>query len=204
MAAQNRTDLAAQFNQTGSGLFPDNTSREISPADLRAFVAAYLDSSPNILEDTFKSYMGTATGTDIYALVTTPTTSAYSPGQKFFVKFTNANTGAATLNVNLIGAVPIVKSGSDALEVGDISANQILVLVYDGTNFQIVGSSAGGSGFTVTNWSFPAGAFPTSDGALYIATADHGSPGDSDYVPSGTWFVANTSSPSGYSDFNYK
>lgn len=62
----------------------------------------------------------------------------------------------------------------------------------------------GGGGFTVTNWSFPSGAFPTSDGALYIATADHGSPGDSDYVPSGTWFVANTASPSGYSDFNYK
>jgi hypothetical protein len=59
------------------------------------------------------------------------------------------------------------------------------------------------SGITIANWAFPGDAFPTSANVLYIATADHGTIGDPDYVPTGTWFIA-TSTPSGYADFNYK
>lgn len=204
MAAQNRTDLGAIFNQSASGLFLDNTTRAISPADLRAFVAAYLESSPNILEDTYLSYGVTATGTDTYAAVTNPTTSAYVSGQVFFIKFTNANTGAATININLHGAISILKNGSSELDAGDISADQVFILFYDGTNFQLIGGAGGSTGsLTIATWAFPADAFPTSANVLYIATADHGDIGDPDYVATGTWFIA-TSTPSGYGDFNYK
>lgn len=206
MAAQNRTDLLASFAQSGSGNFPDNTTRYISPARLRLFVEAIIESAPNILDDTYLSYMATTpAGADTYTATVVPTISAYTSGQMFVIKFTTANTGASTININTLGAKSIVKQGSIALSSGDISTGQILILIYDGTNMQIVGSSAGGGGdgITVALWSFPSGAFPTSANVLYIATADHGSIGDPDYVAQGTWFIATTT-PSGYSDFNYK
>ena len=52
-------------------------------------------------------------------------------------KANTANTGAATLNVNSLGAKTIKKNVSQDLETGDISANQIITVVYDGTNFQL-------------------------------------------------------------------
>lgn len=82
---------------------------------------------------------GTAGGTDTYTLSLTPALDAYRSGQTFEVIFTNANTGAATLNVNSLGAKAIKKNGSAALIAGDIAAEQVISLTYDGTNFQIIG-----------------------------------------------------------------
>lgn len=204
MAAQNRTDLLALFAQSGSGNFPDNTTRYISPARLRLFVEAIIESAPNILDDTYISYMSTTpAGADTYTATVVPAISSYTAGQMFVIKFTTANTGASTLNINTLGAKGIVKNGSAALEAGDISAGQIFILIYDGTNLQIIGGTGGGSGsLTVSQWDFSSG-FPTEANVLYIATADNGVIGDADYVATGTWFIATTT-PSGYSDFNYK
>lgn len=47
------------------------------------------------------------------------------------------NTGAATLNVNLLGDVAIKKNGTEDLASGDIQASQVVTVVYDGTNFQL-------------------------------------------------------------------
>lgn len=103
--------------------------------------------------DYLLSLSGTASGTDTYTVtisapapgyttgITAPT--AYVTNQRYFIKFTNANTSASTLNINSIGAKSIVKQGSSALVASDIRAGQILELFYDGTNLQIVGD--GGS-----------------------------------------------------------
>jgi hypothetical protein len=80
----------------------------------------------------------TASGTDTYSATITPAITAYVEWQRFYIKFTNANTGASTINLNSLGAKSIVKNGSTALSASDINAGQILCLVYDGTNFQIV------------------------------------------------------------------
>lgn len=55
-------------------------------------------------------------------------------------------------------------------------------------------------------YAFPAGAFPTAAkaGTLYIATADKGSPGDADYVQTGTWFVSTVDGANSYAQFSYK
>ena len=68
----------------------------------------------------------------------------------FTVRFlaANANTGASTLNVNSLGAKAIKKSGTAALVANDIVANEMIVVIYDGTSFQMVsppGSIASGS-----------------------------------------------------------
>jgi hypothetical protein len=82
-----------------------------------------------------------ATGTDTYAAaISVP---SYVTGQEYRIRFTNANTGAATLNINGLGAKSIVKNGGTALSAGDLPAGAVAELVYDGTNLQLIGSSSG-------------------------------------------------------------
>lgn len=79
----------------------------------------------------------TATGTDTYAITPSPVVTSYTTGQAWMVLFTNANTGAATLNVSGLGAKDICKATSTAIVSGDITAGMMAKCVYDGTRFQI-------------------------------------------------------------------
>ncbi len=69
------------------------------------------------------------------AYAVTAAASALTAGLRIWFKAANANTGAATLNVNGLGAKSIVKNVADALEAGDIAANQVADVIYDGSNF---------------------------------------------------------------------
>lgn len=82
-------------------------------------------------------YTFTALGTDTYSGIVGDV-SAYALFQSFRVFFTNANTTNATMNINSLGAKPIVNFGNAALVANDIKAGQILDLVYDGSSFQIL------------------------------------------------------------------
>jgi hypothetical protein len=144
MAQLDEITYEGKYNSAVSGLFKDNVTQAIEETDLRALVTDTKDSFWNTVSDL--QSLTTATGTDTYAV--TGGITAYSTGFTIFVKFTNANTGAATLNVNSLGAKAIKKSGTTALAAGDIAADQILALQYDGTNFQVVG---GGGGATITD-----------------------------------------------------
>lgn len=81
----------------------------------------------------------TASGTDTYTGTLSPAITALTSGQRFFIMFTNANTGAATLNLNSLGAAALKKNGTAALAAGDIPAGSIALVMYDGTNFQVAG-----------------------------------------------------------------
>jgi hypothetical protein len=89
-----------------------------------------------LLEDT--------TNTDTYAGSFGVSPGSYFVGLKVNLKVTNANTGASTLNVNSLGAKSIKKNVIDDVAANDIKAGQIVPLIYDGTNFQIVGGGGGG------------------------------------------------------------
>lgn len=80
----------------------------------------------------------TAAGTDTYTAAQTPALAAYRTGQTFVFNFTLANTAAATINVDALGAKAIKKYGTTALAAGDIIAAGVYLLIYDGTNFQLV------------------------------------------------------------------
>ncbi len=86
--------------------------------------------------------------TDAYAIAMTPTLTAYAAGESFNFKANTANTGAATLNIDGIGAKSIVNADGSALSDNTIVGGQIVHVVYDGTNFQIIGSTSGGSSST--------------------------------------------------------
>jgi hypothetical protein len=81
---------------------------------------------------------GQASGTDTYA-VSIPGVTSYNLNDAYAIGFTNANTGASTLNINGLGAVNIAKNNTVPIIGGDIHSNQQFIAIYDGTNFQILG-----------------------------------------------------------------
>lgn len=95
----------------------------------------------NLRQDALESggdFEVTAGAGDAYTLAVDSAISAYKEGQVFRFEADEANTGGATLNVNGIGAVSILKNVSDALETGDILVGQTCYVMYDGTFFQML------------------------------------------------------------------
>ena len=82
-------------------------------------------------------YAADAGSADTYEITLNPALGAYIVGMPIYFKAGNANTGPSTLNVNGLGAKAIKKNVSAALEQGDIIANQLVTVIYDGTNFQL-------------------------------------------------------------------
>jgi hypothetical protein len=79
-----------------------------------------------------------ASGTNTY-IASIEGITALTEGFGVKIKFTNANTGASTLNINNFGAKQILKGNGSALTSGNIKAGQICNLVYNGLNFQLLG-----------------------------------------------------------------
>lgn len=75
---------------------------------------------------------------DTYVITLSPAPAAYTTGMPIIFKANTANTGAATLNVNRLGAKSIVKGVSTALLDNDILALMYCLVIYDGTNFVLM------------------------------------------------------------------
>lgn len=101
-------------------------------------------------------YAADAGSTDAYAVTLSPAPTAYTTGMVVNFKANTANTGAATLNVNSLGAITILKNHDTALADNDIEVGQLVTVIYDGTNFQMQSqiantASAGFSAVKVLN-----------------------------------------------------
>lgn len=81
------------------------------------------------------NYAADAQASDTYVITLAPALLAYSVGLEINFKANTANTGAATINVNGLGAKTIVKGVSTTLANNDILANMFCKIIYDGTNF---------------------------------------------------------------------
>ncbi len=122
-----RMPTQAQKNAMASTTTPSATNKYITQSDLQK--AAEI-------------YAADAQANDTYAISPSPAIVAYATGMTFRVKINTANTGAATLNVSTVGAVSIKKNYNVDLATGDILANQIIEVIYDGTNFQMISPAA--------------------------------------------------------------
>lgn len=87
-------------------------------------------------------YLTSVSGVDTITAAAPLTLAAYATGQKFRFISAGANTGAATLNINSIGAKSITKLGATALAAGDIPSGAIVEVLYDGTQFQLCNLAA--------------------------------------------------------------
>jgi hypothetical protein len=90
------------------------------------------------VQDSTLTYLTSISGTDTITALAPVSMSALAAGQTFRFIAAGANTTTAvTLNINSIGAKNITKNGTTALAIGDIPSGSIVVVVYDGTQFQL-------------------------------------------------------------------
>lgn len=84
---------------------------------------------------------GVATGTNTLAMTVSLDASitTYPTGMLVAFKNTTANTGAATLNINGLGAKSIRKANGSTLTSGNLRAGGVYQCRYDGVNFMLLG-----------------------------------------------------------------
>ena len=91
------------------------------------------------VQDSTLTYLTSISGTDTITALAPVSMSALAAGQTFRFIAAGANTTTAvTLNINSIGAKNITKNGTTALAIGDIPSGSVVVVVYDGTQFQLI------------------------------------------------------------------
>lgn len=69
----------------------------------------------------------------------TPAPEALARGMVIQVEIAANNTGPTTINVNELGALPVLRSDGGAVEIGDLTVGQIVSLVCTGAAWQVVG-----------------------------------------------------------------
>lgn len=128
---------APNGDTTTKGIFEEATQAEVLAKTTVGGTGADLVVNPSTLASTLLSDYKADTGAaNAYVITPSPAITAYTAGQIFSFKATNANTTTSTLNVNGLGVKTINKlGGATALVSGDIAAGMIVVVEYDGTNF---------------------------------------------------------------------
>ena len=122
-----------------------------------------------------------------YTVTYSPAPIALVIGQHYQFISSFSNTGAATLNVNGLGAHPLKKYRITDLESGDISTGVVIDTVWDGTQFQILSqlsSSSSGSVTSVATNNGLTGGTITNSGTIGLASISNNT------------FLANTSGSS--------
>lgn len=120
LPTQAQVDARTATGSTGAALTP-------TPANLRTVL--------------MHDYAASSAGTDTYAITLTPAVTAYTTGDIYIFKADVANTGGCTLNVNGVGAKTITGFNGATLKDNDITANSVNIVVYTGTNMELVSST---------------------------------------------------------------
>jgi hypothetical protein len=131
------------------------------------------------------NFAADAGANDTYVATLSPAITTYVTGAHYRFKAATANTGAATINLNSVGAKTIKKAAGGIttdLADNDIRAGQWCDLVYDGTNMQLqstLGNAPVGTG-TVTSVGWTGGlvsiATATTTPAFTVAGTSGGVP----------------------------
>ena len=137
---------AADASTTVKGIVELATSAESqagtdSGSTTASLVALPSDIAANV-QNASHVFAADAEASDTYAITLSPAPSAYATGQLFCFTANTVNTGAATLNVNALGAIAIKKNHDQDLEDGDIESGSYVTVAYDGTVFQMLNQQA--------------------------------------------------------------
>lgn len=134
-----RTAIAGGVNAstTVQGLVELGTATEVDAGTATGGTGAALAVTPDKLRARrYLGYYVDSGANDTYAV--TGVSATLAAGDHIIVNINTANTGAATLSVDGGSNIAIVKDKSVALETGDLAADQIISLIYDGTNWQLI------------------------------------------------------------------
>jgi hypothetical protein len=128
---------AANASTTVKGIVQLPTQAQVDAKTSAGSTGALLALTPDKQRSTLLSdYVADTGAANAYVITPVPAITAYTAGQIFSFKATNANTTTSTLNVSGLGVKTINKlGGATALASGDIAAGMVVVVEYDGTNF---------------------------------------------------------------------
>lgn len=137
-----------------------NQLNPLNPSDTLDYVATgddHIRLVKSTIQNTFTRITGPVSASDadltnvtyladtgtLNTLVVTfsPAWTSYVAGKGVLIKVLNTNTGAATLNVNGLGAQAIVGSGGQALVGGELVAGSVYHLVYSTAGFRLLSES---------------------------------------------------------------
>ena len=153
MSTQGRSTYQATLDT--ASYFQDNTSELITEAKLRDSLTNLSDSTLFKKDDPFLRIVTATTGTEPAYVITLTNLYSGSYSQLMPILF-NAhatNTGAATINVNSLGAKSLKRPDGTATQAGDIVSGQLYIINYDGTDFLIVPGFGGGTAFNLVTGS---------------------------------------------------
>jgi hypothetical protein len=118
---------------------------------LGAGTAATDSANLSQVQSTVTKLLASVSGADTITAVGSPTLGAYASGQMFYFVAASANTGAVTINIDSLGAKSITRDGTTALAAGDIQSGEVCVIVYDGTQFQLVNGASQSASIVTEN-----------------------------------------------------
>jgi hypothetical protein len=152
VAADGQTPMTAPLNMG------NNRLTNVAAATARTDAVTY-----GQVQDGGATYLTAVSGTNTITASLTGL-AAYAAGQLFRLIPANTNTGAATLNVNTLGAKAILSPLGAALNGGELIANVPVLVCYTGTDFVLLKvttyrppAQTASSGTTVPFTGLPAG-----------------------------------------------
>lgn len=181
MTQLSKANTLVKYNDSGSGLFKDQTAKEIGADDSRALVLDTTESVPYTLDDSYTWAFPKAdtSGTDTYTATLVPHINAYANGMKVHVKVKTASTGASTINFNSVGTRKIYINPTTQAGNGDLVDEQEYIMSYDSAldggngGFLIISAGGGGGASAAEDVTFtPAGSIAATDVQAAIEELD--------------------------------
>lgn len=172
------------FNH-GSALTQHTLARASQVNAIFQSIVAGLDKLPDAdpLNQGRVTYVTDTGSADAYVVSLAKAPSSYVAGLSIVMKAANTNTGASTVNVNSLGVKSIKRYNGDDLVANDIVTGALIHLVYDGTNFRIVGANGAESALAkewATSTSVVSGGLKGSRGYAQDASASASAAGTSE------------------------
>lgn len=147
------------FHDLGFSQLPADSINVLVDPDLNVALAALM--SHEVADNAHPQYLLRSAFVDAHSLmtaeivegsanaiaITLPAESVvvqYNAGQQYVFVAQATNTGPATVNVNGLGSIEVVKNGVTPLSAGDIIQGSPYTLFFDGARFQLSAGVAGG------------------------------------------------------------
>jgi hypothetical protein len=96
------------------------------------------DNIPAVNDPTTATNLITVAGTNALTGLAVPPLEGYTTGAQYSFIAQNTNTGAVTLDIDSLGVKNVTKFGANALGPGDIRGGALILIEYDGTQFQLL------------------------------------------------------------------
>ena len=137
MSEINTWDKTAGNNNSAA---PDGWPENMAPSAVNNSARENMAAAARLYAD-MNGTLTSGGAADAQTLTSNRTISAYAAGISFIFKAGFTNTGACTLNLNGIGAKAVKKKGGTALVAGDITVNEMIHVIYDGTDWDYENNS---------------------------------------------------------------